>query len=172
MKKIMIVLSSFFLFSFSLFADSIQILECSDIQKMDKKQKEELQLDIYPTPQKGMEKHVIVLPQKEKEEEYRVELRFGKDKLVDCNHHSLLGGKLEEKTVASWGYSYYEFTGRDEMMQTMMYCPEEKIKKRVYYSIENGILNYSSKLPLVIYTPKDVKLEVHIWQHQETKSSR
>ena len=42
-------------------------------------------ISIYPKAEKAWKKHIFLLTEKEKEEDFRIELKFGKDVLVDCN---------------------------------------------------------------------------------------
>lgn len=134
----------------------------------------ETDISMYPKAEKNWKKHIFILAEKEKEEDFQIELKFGKDVLVDCNQYFFLGGEIHEKTVEGWGYPYYEFSaGKSEMVGTLMGCPsEEKTKKRVYYSQGDKMLPYNSKLPLVIYTPEDIKVELYLWNKIEKISSR
>lgn len=120
--------------------------------------------DIYPKAEKGMEKHEIVLEKMEKEEDYIIKLKFGKEKTVDCNKHALAGGKLEEKTLEGYGYNYYVFSGADQMISTQMLCPTQaKTKKDIFYNVEK-IMDYNSKLPVVVYVPKGVFINYSVYE--------
>lgn len=159
MKKIIFTVCFIFLSSFHVFGSSVEMVTNP--------------LNVYPKAPEGMKQHIFTLEKKEKEEDYQLELRFGKDKMLDCNQHSFLSGELKEMTAEGWQYPYYSFSGKDEMRQTLMLCPEtEKSLKRVYYPVMNSMFPYNSKLPLVVYAPKDVKIEVHIWKRIEKISSR
>lgn len=120
--------------------------------------------DLFPRAQKGFKKHIINLEQKDDESKFKIEIAFAKEKLIDCNLHSFIDGNLTKKSLEGYGYSYYEFTKKsDEMRSTMMLCNEPKSKKMVYYptTIED---RYNSNLPLIIYAPKDVIIEVKIFK--------
>lgn len=159
MKKIIVTACFVFLCSFQSFGSSAEVVSTP--------------LNIYPKASEGMEQHIFTLEKKEKEEDYQLELRFGKDQLVDCNQHSFLSGELKEMTVEGWQYPYYIFSGKNEMTHTLMLCPEtEKTLKRVYYPVTNSMFPYNSKLPLVVYAPKDVKIEIYLWKRIEKISSR
>lgn len=130
--------------------------------------KDEFSLEIYPEAKQGMKKVVYLLEKKEKEENYKLEVKFGKDVIVDDNFHHFLGGKVEEKDVEGWGYPYYVFSGDSQMVQTLMAFPVgSETEKRVYYTSATKILPYRSTLPLVFYLPMDVKTEVSIWNRVE-----
>lgn len=122
-------------------------------------------ISMYPKAEEGMKREIFWLREEEKEEDYKIELRFGKDVEVDCNRHFFLGGKLEEEDVEGWGYPMYVFRGSGEMAGTRMMCHDPKTVKRVYYNIDNGLQRYHSALPLVVYSPKDVKVELHLWKN-------
>ena len=120
--------------------------------------------DIYPKAEKEMEKHTIILEEKEKEENYMVKLKFGREKLLDCNNYFLLGGKIEEKILEGYGYNYYIFNGKDEMGSTKMGCSvNTKTQKDVFYNVEE-IIRYNSKLPVVIYAPKGVFVDYAVYE--------
>ncbi|RXZ70343.1 ecotin [Fusobacterium necrophorum] len=128
----------------------------------------DMDLEIYPKAKQGMKKIVYLFEKKEKEEDYKLEIKFGKDLVVDDNFHHFLGGKLEEKDVEGWGYPYYIFSGDSRMVQTLMAFPlGSEREKRVYYPAATKILPYHSKLPLVLYVPEDVKVEVSLWNRMQ-----
>lgn len=152
MKKIICAIGLFFSFSASVFT-----VEYLDIP-----------LEIYPKAEQGMKKILYLLEKKEKEEDYKLEIKFGKDIVVDDNIHQFLGGNLEEKDVEGWGYPYYVFSGDSEMVHTLMAFPaESKKERRVYYPWATKMLSYNSKIPLVLYVPKDVKVEVSLWNRMQ-----
>lgn len=152
MKKCIYAISLLFSFSVSVFA----------------MQHPDMNLEIYPKAKQGMKKVVYLLEKKEKEEDYKLEIKFGKDLVVDDNLHHFLGGKLEEKDVEGWGYPYYIFSGDSQMAQTLMAFPlGSEREKRVYYPTATKILPYHSKLPLVLYVPEDVKVEVSLWNRMQ-----
>ncbi|PSM53209.1 putative serine protease inhibitor, Ecotin family [Campylobacter blaseri] len=119
---------------------------------------------MFPKAKKGYVKHVIELEEKEDESKFKIEVAFGKEKLVDCNLHQFLDSSLTTKTLDGYGYNYYEFDkSSDDMRSTMMFCDGARMEKFIYYpsKIEKS---YNSRLPLVIYTPKDVNVEVRIFK--------
>ncbi|EOL8957291.1 serine protease inhibitor ecotin [Cronobacter dublinensis] len=129
----------------------------------------------YPAAEKDMVRQVIQLPERQDESSYKVELMIGQTLDVDCNKHQL-GGKFERKTLEGWGYDYYVFEpaknadGSVMFTSTMMACPDgKKEKKFVTANLgDAGMLNYNSKLPVVVYTPKNIDVKYRLWQAEET----
>ncbi|WP_105576371.1 serine protease inhibitor ecotin [Cronobacter sakazakii] len=129
----------------------------------------------FPKAEKGMVRQVIELPERQDEASYKVELVIGQTLDVDCNKHQL-AGKFERKTLEGWGYDYYTFEsaknadGSVMYTSTMMACPDgKKEKKFVTANLgENGMLNYNSKLPVVVYAPENIDVKYRLWKADET----
>lgn len=118
----------------------------------------------YPEAAKGFQRHVIWLPARADEELYRVELIPGQQMLVDCNRTSLLG-RLNEQALQGWGYTYYQLEQTGGPVSTLMACPDTpKREQFVSVRLEQDLLRYNSKLPLVVYTPVNIELRYRIWQ--------
>jgi len=126
-------------------------------------QKTEL-LKPYPAPQKNMTRHVIFLPQLNDENSVKVELAIGKNLDVDCNRQRLIG-KVTQKTIEGWGYSYLEVSDVKGPLSTLMACPNNTKTNQfvTLHSAENQLYRYNSKLPIVIYTPTDITVKYRLW---------
>ena len=122
----------------------------------------------YPKPDTGHVRQVIHLPAKPQEQDFKVEILAGKTLLVDCNQQRL-GGVLEEKTLEGWGYPFYRLEKVSGPMSTMMACPDGKTREDFVPVVGDGfVLRYNSKLPIVVYVPKDVEVRYRIWSASTT----
>ena len=90
---------------------------------------------------------------------FKYEVAFFKEIETNCNLAFLLGGKLEEKEDARG--IYYEFSGGDELAQTMMICKDGKKKRRVYYELTQILPGVS---PIKIITPQGVGAEIRMYE--------
>ena len=94
---------------------------------------------------------------------FKYEVAFFKEIEIDCNYAYLLGGKLEEKEDARG--IYYEFSGGDELAQTMMLCKDGKKKRRVYYEFTQILPGVS---PVKMITPQGVGAEIRMYERVKT----
>ncbi|MFK8397077.1 serine protease inhibitor ecotin [Pseudomonas sp. BGr12] len=121
----------------------------------------------YPKAEDGFVRQVIHLPKEAQEENFKVEILAGKTLTVDCNRQRL-GGTLEEKTLEGWGYSYYRLDKVSGPASTLMACPDGKTRQDFVPVVGDGfVLRYNSKLPIVIYAPKDVEVRYRLWSASE-----
>lgn len=117
----------------------------------------------YPKAEEGFTRQVIHLPKQQHEDRYKVEILAGKTLTVDCNLQRL-GGKLLEKNLEGWGYPYYRLEQLSGPISTRMACPDGKTREDFVPVIGDGfVLRYNSKLPIVIYAPKDVEVRYRLW---------
>lgn len=117
----------------------------------------------YPEAEKGFTRQVIHLPAQADESAYKLEILAGKTLQVDCNRQRL-GGSLEERTLDGWGYSYYRLDKVSGPASTLMACPDGKHTEAFVPVVGEGfMLRYNSKLPVVVYVPKDVEVRYRIW---------
>lgn len=123
------------------------------------------QLKTFPAAKAGMERYVIVLPHKEGEEEadFRVELIPGKTMLTDGVNKTRLGISLKSDIIIGWGYTYYELSGRDVTISTMMAVPDSANKKTQFVAGTPLLIKYNSRLPIVIYVPTGYEIRYRVW---------
>ena len=114
------------------------------------------------------EENIFELPISKMPPDYfKYEVAFFKEMKIDCNFAFLLGGKLEEKEDARG--IYYEFSGGDELAQTMMLCKDGKKKRRVYYELTQILPGVS---PIKIITPKGVSAEIRMYERVKKIESK
>lgn len=117
----------------------------------------------YPAAEKDQVRHAIFLPVMENEDNLKVEISMGKTMEVDCNRH-MLGGTFESKDLQGWGYNYFVLSEVTGPAATMMACLDDK-KHSEFVTVSSATLieRYNSKLPIVVYTPKDIQVRYRIW---------
>ena len=122
-------------------------------------------LKAYPAPADGMKRLVVYLEPKEEEEDYRVELMVGKTLEVDASNRFFFGGSLEEETIEGWGFPKYIVKQIGPMAGTRIGVDPDapKVKRFVRLGGEPKLLRYNSKLPLVVYVPKDAEVRMRVW---------
>ena len=114
------------------------------------------------------EENIFELPISKMPPDYfKYEVAFFKEIKIDCNFAFLLGGKLEEKEDARG--IYYEFSGGDELAQTMMICKDGRKKRRVYYEFTQILPGVS---PIKIIIPQGVGAEIRVYERVKTIESK
>lgn len=125
-------------------------------------------LKAYPETIDSLVRHVIYLELMADESLFEIELIAGKTLSVDCNRHRLIGS-FSEETVQGWGYNYFVFSTENHVASTMMMCPDG-VKTDKFISGESISARYNSRLPIVVYLPKDCELKYRIWTAGELLS--
>ena len=115
----------------------------------------------YPAVLNNLERHVLFLEEKTDENLFKVELIAGKTMEVDCNHHGLVGN-FSEETLQGWGYTYHVFATENQVISTLMGCPNNT-KTEKFVSAQPITVRYNSRLPIVVYLPEGVELKYRIW---------
>lgn len=150
---------------------AMALISCSTTKKTGttvvKNEDAQKQLEHFPKEKKGYKRYVILLPAKGNaaEADLKLELIPGKVMPTDCNTRSL-NGKIVEKDLKGWGYTYYEFATNGTVTATMMACPDgKKVEKFVGARPEQ--IRYNSKLPVVVFVPEGYELKYRIWSAGE-----
>lgn len=127
------------------------------------------ELKAFPEAETGYARYVITLPHKERSEEvrYEVELVAGKTVETDGVNQVRMATTIEPKPLKGWGYTYYEVTGNDRMMSTMMAAPENTPKISRFVGGKSTKISYNSRLPIVIYAPEGFEIQYRIWEAPE-----
>jgi ecotin len=123
------------------------------------------ELKPFPAAEKGMARFVVVLAEKTRAEEvdFKVELIPGKTMLTDGVNQVRHGSTIEARPLKGWGYTFYEVTGQDTTMSTMMAAPEGSEKIEQFVSGTPLLIRYNSRLPIVVYAPEGYELRYRIW---------
>ena len=131
------------------------------------------ELKAFPPATEGMERFVIVLPDRERGEEdaFQVELVAGMTILTDGVNRMRLGTTLEPRPLQGWGYTYYQVSGSDVAMSTMMAPPEGAPRVEQFVPGTPIQIRYNSRLPIVVYAPKGYEVRYRIWQASQTFTS-
>ena len=125
-------------------------------------------IKMFPPAAKEEQRLVIRLPKLSHEENSKVEILIGQQQVVDCNLHRI-SGDLQEKDLQGWGYSYYRLEKVGPMISTRMACPPgAKNKSAIVPVIGKGyLLRYNSRLPIVIYAPKELEVRYRFWNAEK-----
>lgn len=139
----------------------ISLFLCTTVNAQSSKADEAVKaLEAFPAAEAGMVRHVIQMKSQKDESMFKIEIMPGKNMLVDCNHHTLMG-KLEEKDLQGWGYTYYVFSSDGQTRSTLMACNKPKENKFVY--AQTLTVRYNSRLPIVIYAPEGYEVQYRVW---------
>ena len=146
-------LIKFFLVSLALFGASLFAAEHPELKA-------------FPAAKESMERFVILLPHKTRVEEdaYKVELVAGKEMLTDGVNLVRLASSIEARNLEGWGYTYYEVTGSSETISTMMAPPQGSPKVKQFVKTSPLLINYNSRLPVVVYAPKGFEVHYRIFK--------
>ena len=128
------------------------------------------ELKAFPAAEAGMERFVIVLPEKTRDEEgsFKVELIPGKVMLTDSVNQMRHATSIEALPLVGWGYTYYQVVGQDLAMSTMMAVPEGVPQAKQFVPGSSLLIDYNSRLPIVVYAPKGFEIRYRIWSTSET----
>lgn len=121
------------------------------------------ELKAFPAAEDNEVRYVIELPQLADEYAAKVQLIAGKTIEVDCNNHRF-GGEISEENLEGWGYNFYKVSELTGPMSTLMGCSEDSKHEEFVTMSDMPLIRYNSKLPIVIYAPKDVTVKYKIWQ--------
>lgn len=129
-------------------------------------QTEHPQLKAFPTAATGMTRFVIALTDKQRGEEdnFKVELIAGKTLMTDGINKLRLGSNLEAQPLEGWGYTYYQVSGSDKLMSTMMAVPAGHQQLEQFVRGKPLLIRYNSRLPIVVYAPEGYEIRYRIWQ--------
>lgn len=118
-------------------------------------------LSMYPEAKPDYVRKVIVLDKQKNEDNYMINFQVGKVVEVDCNTH-WMSGEFIQNDVKGWAYPYIEFNAGG-IASTKKGCLDATTTKEFVYASSPNY-RYNSKLPVVVYIPKDYQLKYSIWE--------
>jgi ecotin len=123
-------------------------------------------LEVFPPACQGMRRFVINIPPQKHEQLLRVELLIGRNMMLDQGNRYFFGGALEKKSLAGWGYDYYELKELGPLAGTLMAVDPKlpKVERFITLGGDPQLLRYNSRLPLVIYLPQEADVRYRIWR--------
>jgi ecotin len=124
------------------------------------------QLKAFPKAAEGTKRFVIQLPEQENETDFRVELQVGKMVETDSANRYFFSGKIEEETIIGWGFPKYIVRELGPMAGTLIGVDPSvpKVTRWITLGGEPKLWRYNSKIPLVIYVPKEAEVRFRIWR--------
>ena len=137
------------------------LLASNAIAQKQQKKFEKLDISMYPKTMQGYKQIVIQLPIEKNEENLKIELFIGIEKMVDCNNHTL-EGKSTEKNIDGGAYNYFMVESTGVSLSTKMACLDPPTRK--FVTMPPILSSYNSKLPIVIYVPQNIEVKYRIWR--------
>ena len=127
-------------------------------------------LKAFPAAEEGMARYVINLPHKERGEDnnFKVELIVGREMMTDGVNMVRLGGAIEAKPLQGWGFTFYEVGQLGPGMSTLIGVPPGTPQVKKFVTGPTLIIRYNSRIPVVVYVPKDAEVRYKIWQTTKT----
>ena len=123
-------------------------------------------LDAFPPAEKGMTRHVLLLPAEPEEALLKVELILGKAVLTDAANRYFFGGEIAAETIPGWGYTRYVLPRLGPMAGTLMAVDPAapKVERFITLAGEPYLIRYNSRLPVVVYAPTGVEVRWRVWR--------
>ena len=146
------------------------LVSCAIVQPTNSAASGDSELEAFPPAADGMNRFVIKLEHKTREQEqnYKVEIVAGKRMMTDGVNIQRLGNAIESRTVQGWGYTYYEVTGKGESISTLMAAPEGSHPVEQFVTAPSILVRYNSRLPVVVYAPTGYEIRYRVWQASDT----
>ena len=123
----------------------------------------------YPKASKNQNRNVIWLDSKTNEVNYKVEIIAEIEGMKDCND-VFYAADFKEEDLKGWGYTYFLLENLSPPMSTEIGCFDQtKTMANLPIMISNSFIEYNSKLPIIIYAPKEVNISYKIWSTDDIK---
>ncbi|MGL5769017.1 MAG: ecotin [Plesiomonas shigelloides] len=119
----------------------------------------------FPPAEAGQVRHVLQLPTRSNEADFKVQLIVGKNAQVDKANTYFFTGKIEEQIIDGWGFPRYVVSNLGPMAGTMMAVDSNAPKVTRFVSLggEPYLIRYNSRLPIVVYAPEGAEVRYRIW---------
>ena len=106
------------------------------------------------------------MPEVSHPENIKVQLLVGKTVEVDARNLHFFGGKLDEVNIDGWGFTRYVLPSLGPLAGTRMAIDpsEPKVEKFVLIGGEAPLLQYNSRLPIVVYVPEGCEVHYKLWK--------
>lgn len=113
----------------------------------------------------NLQAFLLQLPPQADESAFQVELLAGKTVLVDEVNRYFFGGRIEEETIAGWGFPRYVVSPLRPMAGTLIAVDPNapKVNRFITLGGEPYLIRYNSRLPVVVYAPEGVEVRYRIW---------
>ena len=124
------------------------------------------ELKAFPPADKGMARHVIVLPPEKDEDSRRVQILVGRTVRVDERNTYFFTGHIDEVDIPGWGYTRYVVEKLGPMAGTLMAVDPDKPKVERFVPLrgEPFLIRYNSRLPVVVYVPEEAEVRYRVWR--------
>jgi ecotin len=122
---------------------------------------EKLDISIYPKTKQDSKRIIIQLPIEKNEDNLKIELFVGIEKMADCNSHTL-EGKSTKKNIDGGAYNYFIIESTGVSVSTKMACLDAPTRK--FVTMQPILTSYNSKLPIVLYVPQNIEVKYRIWR--------
>ncbi|MEZ5463189.1 ecotin [Dokdonella sp.] len=119
----------------------------------------------FPPAEEGMVRHVLQLPEKNDESLLQVELIAGQTVKLDKENRYFFGGSIQAENIDGWGFTRYVIKDLGPMAGTRMAIDPDAPKVERFISLggEPYLVRYNSRLPIVVYAPKEVEVRYRVW---------
>ena len=123
-------------------------------------------MQAFPLPAKDQLRHVLQLPARGDEANFKVELIVGKTVKIDNTNQYFFGGHIQKETIAGWGFPRYIVKELGPMAGTLKAVDPNapKVDRFIRLGGEPYLIRYNSRLPIVVYAPEGVEVRYRIWR--------
>lgn len=122
-------------------------------------------LKAFPAAGDGQVRKVIRLAAQEDEGRFQVELIVGQTVETDEVNRYFFGGTIVESTIQGWGYPRFDVEQLGPLAGTLIAVDPDapKVERFITLRGEPYLIRYNSRLPIVVYLPKDAELRYRVW---------